>query len=70
MWRWIEFMTSVYWRRDGNSAVTSLACRKLGGPAARRSVRQGIAFSVQVRKNSYQARAVRSRSSCQGIIVQ
>ena len=38
--------------RTATSAVPSLACRKLGGLAARRCVRQGIAISVPDRKNT------------------
>ena len=62
-------MTSVFRRLTSNLAVTSSEPRAIRAPAARRSVRQGIALSV-LRNNSCEARAVRSRSSCHGIVMQ
>ena len=63
----------VYWRRARNSAVTTLASRKLrklGGPAARRSVLQGTACfcSVQeklaARRGLYRAGLAVKESLC------
>ena len=45
-------MTSVYWRRADNLAVTSLACRKLGEPTVRHSRRKVPSFLFRSGENN------------------